>query len=284
MDFTIITANLNGGRFLGECLGSVARQEGVEVEHLVVDGGSVDASAGLVAAHPHARWIPQPGSSISEAINSGFAQARGKWVIWLNSDDRLKNRALAFVRQAVAQLESADVVYGGFDLIGPGGERIRRVNPSSWCPFVSVHHECQIPSTACFFRRRTVMDEDFRLRPDFHCVMDGEFYLRLHAAGKKLVFLPMALADFRLHDANVSRRFLSCGRDLDKVLEVERQHVESRSLRRVYGVTLFRDPYLNGLVDGMLWLAAKGWKGLRKIFSRPLRSVDEASETEFRAS
>ena len=283
MDFTIITPNLNGGRFLGDCLASVARQEGALLEHLVVDGGSEDDSARLVAAHPHARWIPQPGSSMSQAINAGFDRACGEWVMWLNSDDRLKDRALRYVRQAAARQESADVVYGGFDLIDAEGGRIRRINPSFWSPFISVHHECQIPSTACFFRRRTVMDEGFRLRNDFHCVMDGEFYLRLRAAGKKLVFFPMALADFRLHDANVSRRFLVCGRDLDKVLDVERQHVESRSLRRVHGVTLFRDPYLNGLVDGVLWLATKGLKGLRKALRPHLPAVDEVSETDSRA-
>jgi len=44
------------------------------------------------------------------------------------------------------------------------------------------------------------------------------------------------------------------------VLAAERQHVESRAIRRVYGITLFEDPYLNGLVDGLLWLAARAWK------------------------
>ena len=40
MDFTIITPSLNYGRFLGDCLKSVAEQEGVTFEHLVIDGGS----------------------------------------------------------------------------------------------------------------------------------------------------------------------------------------------------------------------------------------------------
>ena len=44
----------------------------------------------------------------------------------------------------------------------------------------------------------------------------------------------------------------------------ERQHVESRSIRRAYGFTLFADPYLNGLVDGILWIAARLWKQVLK--------------------
>ena len=61
-------------------------------------------------------------------------------------------------------------------------------------------------------------------------------------------------------------------RDMDRILRAERQHVESRAIRRAHGITLFRDPYLNGLVDGVLWIAARGWKGARKaVAPRPRR-------------
>jgi hypothetical protein len=51
---------------------------------------------------------------------------------------------------------------------------------------------------------------------------------------------------------------------MDTILAAERQHVESRAIRRAYGITLFNDPYLNGLIDGILWIAAKGWKFVLK--------------------
>lgn len=47
MDFTIITPSLNYGRFLGNCLESVARQTGVTLEHGVIDGGSTDDDAAV---------------------------------------------------------------------------------------------------------------------------------------------------------------------------------------------------------------------------------------------
>jgi hypothetical protein len=54
-------------------------------------------------------------------------------------------------------------------------------------------------------------------------------------------------------------------RDMQKILAAERQHIESRAIRRAYGVTLFNDPYLNGLVDGVLWILARVWKQVRKF-------------------
>ena len=60
MNFTIITPSLNYGRFLGDCLESVASQlnpdeeragrpRDLEIEHLVIDGGSTDGSAEVAA-------------------------------------------------------------------------------------------------------------------------------------------------------------------------------------------------------------------------------------------
>ena len=53
MHFTIITPSLNYGRYLGDCLESVAAQEGVTIEHLVIDGGSADDSAEVAARFLH---------------------------------------------------------------------------------------------------------------------------------------------------------------------------------------------------------------------------------------
>ncbi|MFN6095867.1 MAG: glycosyltransferase, partial [Verrucomicrobiota bacterium] len=106
MHFTIITPSLNYGRFLGDCLNSVAKQldelrtgksRFFEVEHFVLDGGSNDDSAEVASRFPHATWIQEADEGMSDAINKGFDMATGEWVMWLNADDRLKPGALAKV-------------------------------------------------------------------------------------------------------------------------------------------------------------------------------------------
>jgi len=264
VDFTIITPNLNYARFLGDCLESVARQDGVNVEHIVYDGGSTDDSAGVVAGFPAVRWEQREDSGMSEAINRGFDEARGEWVMWLNADDRLKPGALAAMLAALRK-SNADVAYGDFDFIDEGGQFIRHVRPPGWSPFVHVHHCCYVGSTAAFYRRSSVLAAGHRLRNDFRYVMDGEFYARLHSTGMSFEKLPVNVADFRLHGANASMRHLKASKDIEEVLRAERQHVESRAIRRVHGVTLFSDPYLTGLVDGILWIAARGWKAILRL-------------------
>jgi glycosyltransferase involved in cell wall biosynthesis len=301
MDFTLITPSLNYGRFLGDCLESVAAQldpkerrnpsadahvgtmkkarhgslaahgQGetefappcVTLEHLVIDGGSTDDSAEVVGRFPHVTWTQEPDEGMSDAINKGFDRAKGEWVMWLNADDRLKPGALAAMLPLL-EASTADVVYGDWDFVDERGDFLRHVKSLPWSRFVHIHHHCFIGSTAAFCRKSTVIDGGHRLRNDFRYVMDGEFYARLDAAGMKFEHVPVTVADFRMHGGNLSQRHRGSNRDMERILAAERQYIESRAIRRAYGVTLFEDPYLNGLVDGFLWLAAKGWKAVRK--------------------
>jgi len=264
MDFTIITPSLNYGHFLSDCLTSVAGQEGVTLEHLVFDAGSTDDSADIAARFPHAVWTQEPDKGMSDAINKGFELAKGEWVMWLNADDRLKPGALAAMLTLLNK-SAADVVYGDYDFIDEDGSFMRSMKVPRWSAFVHTHHHCYVPSTAAFYRNTTVIAEGHRLREDFRYVMDGEFYARLDSLRKRFEHVAVKVADFRMHGQNASQRHLKKTRDMDAVLAAERQHVESRAVRRAHGITLFEDPYLNGLVDGVLWIAARGWKAVIKV-------------------
>ena len=265
VQFTVITPSLNYGRFLEDCLASVASQQGVSFEHLVIDGGSTDNSAEIAVRFPGVSWTQEPDQGMSDAINKGFNRAKGDWVIWLNADDRLKPGVLARMWEILSATD-ADVVYGDWDFIEATGGFLRHVTAPRWSLFVHVHHHCYVGSTAAFYRNRTVIAEGYRLREDFRYVMDGEFYARLAESGKNIKHVRINVADFRMHGANASQRHLGKTRDLDTILAAERQHVESRAIRRAYGITLFEDPYLNGSVDGLLWMVARAWKvGLRLL-------------------
>ncbi|MEB3263014.1 MAG: glycosyltransferase [Synechococcus sp.] len=96
---TVITPCLNAAATIVDTLASVAAaraelwQHGWELDHLILDGGSRDATAELVAAHaavhPFCRWIGGVGGGPYAAMNAGLAQARGHYAHVLNADDLL---------------------------------------------------------------------------------------------------------------------------------------------------------------------------------------------------
>ena len=267
VDFSIITPSFNYGHYINECLQSVASQEGVTCEHCIMDAGSTDNTTTVVSNYPHANWNQEPDKGMSDGINKGFKKARGEWVMWLNADDRLLPGALAAVKEFATMNPCADVIYGCWNFVDQGGKYQRRMTVFPFIRSMLPNHGCYIASTATFFRKRTTIDEGNLLNEEFKYVMDGEYFCRLAYNGKRFAYLPKVLADFRLHGESLSQRHLM-KKDVNDVLAYQKQFAESRTIRRVYGLKLFRDEMLNSIVDGILFHAYRLLKGLLKFAYR----------------
>lgn len=261
MDFTIVTASYNYGQYIGECLESIASQEGVTIEHLVMDACSNDDTAEVVGRYPHAQFFQEPDKGMTDGINKGFLRAKGKWVMWLNADDRLKQGALKAVKDFTEKHSEADVVYGGWDYVEAEGKFIRQMPSTPFDRRILVQQGCYIGSTACFYRRETTIAEGHILNDDFGFCMDGEYYARLAHLGKRFLNMPKILADFRLHDESISQKSLGKG-DMDNLLRMQRQLAEPRAIRRLYGIKPFKDENLSLVVDGLLYHAYRLKKGV----------------------
>ena len=142
---SIIIPTYNYGALIGETLSSLQRQTLTDWECVVVDDGSTDDTAGVVARvagrDPRVRYLRQENQRQSVAKNTGLADARGKYVQFLDADDLIE--PLKFERQ-VEFLEAhaeADIVYGGvrFFRTERPAERLYAMfgENESWMPEVS---------------------------------------------------------------------------------------------------------------------------------------------------
>ena len=87
--FSVIVPTWNDALRLPRALGSVLRQTFSDFELIVVDDGSKDATPELLRRirDPRLRTLHQSHAGVSAARNRGLAEARGRWVIYLDSDD-----------------------------------------------------------------------------------------------------------------------------------------------------------------------------------------------------
>ncbi len=100
--FSIVTPTLNAARYLPACLASVESQRaaGIEVEHLVLDGGSTDGTLELLD-QAHVTQLPRkPEHNLVDAIDLGYQNAQGDLIGYLGADDVFLPGAL----QSVAEI------------------------------------------------------------------------------------------------------------------------------------------------------------------------------------
>jgi len=111
---SIILPNFNGGNNLRESIESFTNQKSDSCELIIVDSKSSDNSHQIIEEftkkYPSIRWIKETDSGISDAINIGLRHAKGSYIGYLGSDDRLVADILGVVI-SYTKLVDADSFY-----------------------------------------------------------------------------------------------------------------------------------------------------------------------------
>lgn len=197
---TVVTPSYNYGSYLGACLASVREQSYPNLEHLVLDAGSIDGSAEVIRSFLGSYRLEavfEKDRGQSDGINKGFARARGDVLCWLNADDFWLHGRV--VEEAVAALEAgADVVTGTGCYVDAEGRRLGRyrVDPARMVPELRYYDTLLQPAT---FWRRAVHRE---LRGELHYAFDWRLWLDMRAAGARFQALDREWAAYRMHAVN----------------------------------------------------------------------------------
>ena len=121
MKVSLITACYNCAGTISTCFDSVLSQQGVELEYVVVDGGSKDDTVSVVKDFDRKvresgrqdfsfKWISERDRGMYDAINKGIAMATGDIVGILNADDLFQSQdTLAHI--AAAFTDDVDAIY-----------------------------------------------------------------------------------------------------------------------------------------------------------------------------
>jgi succinoglycan biosynthesis protein ExoO len=215
---SIVMANRNGARYLGAAISSVLGQSLTDLELILSDDGSTDASlevAETVArGDPRLRVIAFPSASgPGAARNRALAAARGNWIAVVDSDDLIHparfERLLARAEALEADIVADDLVYFGSER----GRTLLEGAPLSWpwTPGPSEFLEAEMGRPAIpvgylkpVLRRGAL--GSLRYREDMTVGEDFDMLFRAILAGARLAVLPEAYYFYRRHRASISHR------------------------------------------------------------------------------
>ena len=180
MDFpkiSIVIPSYNQGKYLEQTIHSVIDQEYPNLELFVVDGGSNDNSIDIIKKYEQqiTWWVSEKDSGQSEAINKGFAKAKGDIVSWLCSDDLYTPGSLAKIAfQFSNATPQTGLIHGGVVLFNEKKELERRFNYLNPCieSFISGIVFSQ-PSA---FYKKKYLDQVGFLDESLHFGMDFDLF------------------------------------------------------------------------------------------------------------
>ena len=225
MKITLITACYNSAGTIRTAMESVFSQKGVDVEYIVVDGGSKDGTVEVVEEFSRKerkdrkecfelKWISERDRGMYDAINKGIKMATGDVVGILNADDvlatdeTLKKIVEAFESGGVESGgvgERVDCVYADIRFVKEGNsveavrkaETVRYCSAKRWRPWM-FRFAAMVPHPS-FYVRRECFARLGGYSLDYRICADFELELRyLYLAKLKAVYLPECVVVMRM--------------------------------------------------------------------------------------
>lgn len=210
---SIVMANYNYGRFIEDAIQSVLAQNmGSKLELIICDAASTDNSIEIIKKYAGqiSWWCSEPDDGQSAAFNKGFAQARGKFLTWLNADDVLLPGTIMALDAMASANPRCEWFVGGSLWLDPD-LKVVKCNPAR--KFSWLRYRCGIVSTwapSSFFSRR-LFSEVGGVDERFHYMMDSDLWLRAAKLGYRYLPFKKYAFGLRLHpDAKMSGHNFSC--------------------------------------------------------------------------
>jgi glycosyltransferase involved in cell wall biosynthesis len=259
MTVAVVIPTYNHARYLADAISSVIAQTRRPDEIIVVDDGSTDDPAAIVARFPGVQLIRQEHQGVSAARNTGLRSCTASHIVFLDADDRLLSNALEAGLNCVANYSDCAFVYGAHRYITHDGADRGNVHyrPISGDPNLALmrHNLIGMQATAVF-RRDCLLavggyDRTLELCEDY------DLYLRL-VRKHRVACHPGVVAEYRWHGQNTSGDAMKMLRAILKVLDRHEARIGPNTLERDalqqgradyrdhYGWALLEASYANG--------------------------------------
>lgn len=238
---SVIIPAYNQAQFVSQAIESVLAQTFTDYEIIVVNDGSTDNTAQVLAGYGDClQVITQANAGLSAARNSGLKAAQGEFIAFLDADDLWYPHMLATTVAHLQQNPEIDLVCGAWDLIDESGQMFRPANkPSNLRARVRADLLRALATGNLFLVHALLIRKKcFACCGDFDttlkAVEDWDLWTRMAIHGHKVDMIDAPVARYRRHRANMS-------------LDVQRMEQASRQVL----VKLFANEQLTDRLAGL---------------------------------
>jgi glycosyltransferase involved in cell wall biosynthesis len=201
MKISIITVVYNGAATIASAVASVLAQDHPDVEYIVIDGGSKDATVEILKSYGDkiAVLVSEPDKGIYDAMNKGVARATGDVVGILNADDYYADSQVLSAVARHIQAAGTDALIGDLTFVKP--ERLDRVVRYYGSKNFGLHRfeRGDMPPHPTFFVKRAVYERLGNFDTQYRMCADYDLMLRfLYLHKVSYTYLPKVMVTMRM--------------------------------------------------------------------------------------
>ncbi len=267
---SVVIPCFNHGEYLAEAIESAQAQTHGRIELIVVDDGSTDNTADVVARYSSAHYLKQRNQGLSAARNRGLLAATGNFIMFTDADDRMLPRAVEANLACLQRRPEASFVSGGYRRISVDGRFLSEPTPTT---DVSQAYERLLRGNyigmhGTVMYRRDVLLEVGMFDVSLSACEDYDLYLRICHA-HQVAAHPEIIAEYRTYSTSLSADRVKMLMSLRRVRRRQDENIrQSSALQQLalegrdywfthYGVPLVEDS-VNSLFRGGVVAAFRG--------------------------
>jgi glycosyltransferase involved in cell wall biosynthesis len=145
-----------------------------------MDGGSTDGTVDILSRYQgRLTYVSERDNGQSDAINKGWARAKGDIIAWLCADDLYLPDTVQIIVNTFIQHPETMWVYGYASRIDRHGQSFPFRAPTLTWSFKDLLEESNFITQPTVFLRRDILKSKGYLKPDLHYAMDYEYWLRI---------------------------------------------------------------------------------------------------------
>jgi glycosyltransferase involved in cell wall biosynthesis len=203
---SVIMPAYNQRRYVGQAIDSVLSQTFADCEIIVINDGSTDETAQVLAGYgDRIRVVTQANSGPAAARNSGLLIAKGEMIAFLDGDDLWYPEMLASTVSHLQRNSDADLVSGAWDYIDSSGQTIEgATKPSRFQARIQADFLKEIalgnlfPVHALLVRRKC-FDCCGLFDTSLEAMEDWDLWLRMAVHGHRADLIDIPVARYRRH-------------------------------------------------------------------------------------
>jgi glycosyltransferase involved in cell wall biosynthesis len=259
---SVIMPAYNAGPWLAEAVRSVLDQQYRSLELIVVNDGSTDDTAQVIATfedHRIVRLHLDRNLGVSNARNRGLDLAKGAYVCFLDADDRMPERSIAARMEVIRRDPGLSFVDGVVEYRDASLNEVLRI----WRPTFTgepLHHLVRFDA-ACFFGNTWLVQREAIGQVRFDTTLthaeDLQFYIRI-APGRRYGYTDETVLHYRLSGSSSMSRLDHLERSYRTLLRWMWDHPEVVP-RRLFPKAAFR---VRRMMSGAFWKSGQRWKAV----------------------